>query len=428
MDIFLKVTTDLLLICELLIICNKYLHIEKRVYKYKYLLTILVTIIFSIIINAFCNVNTSLLLYLLCVWIILLINFTERKSKLVILELWVTFTAEIVNMLINILVDVISFHLSRSPKAVEDLIASIIATITIYLASIPVNKFSNHGVKNVRPRYLVFFSSILFADVFILTIMSSITEQTSVYKHKVLYTVCFSIVVIGLIIQLIAVLSLIVSRNTAREKEYIATQYLNEQVSYYNYLNQREQETKKFRHDLKNHLHMLQIFSDEKNYEELNNYLKLISDKVDSFTKRISVNNDIADAIINKYDNMAVSNSIVFNVSGHFPEQCKINAYDLCTILSNLLSNALEASIVSSKKEITISCQYDDESIIISISNYYKGSLTYNNGRLFTHKKNKYIHGFGLENVENCVTKNDGYLTINDENSIFCVTVLLRNV
>lgn len=428
MDILLTTVTDFLLIGEILIICNKYLHMRSRTIRYKYLLTLLIIILSSTIINVITNTNITLIIYFLCVWIILLINFIEKKSKLIISELWIILIVEIVNMFLLSLVDTISMIINVSYIYLENLIASLLALIIIYLVGLLLNKFSNRGIQNVQIKYLVGFSLILIADFIILMIMTNITLNEIAFKHKILYMICLTIVVIGLIIQLVAVLSLIVSRDNAREKELVISQYLDEQISHYEYLNQREHETKKFRHDLKNHLHMLQVYINHKDYIGLDKYLDLINENVDNFTKRISVNNDIVDAVINKYYIEALNKNIIVNVDGHFPEQCNVNPYDLCTIFSNLLSNALEASIDSVEKKINISCQYDDENIIVSISNYYSGTSKYENGQFLTSKKNKRIHGFGLENVECCITKNNGYLMINNKNNIFSVTALLKNI
>ena len=43
---------------------------------------------------------------------------------------------------------------------------------------------------------------------------------------------------------------------------------------------------------------------------------------------------------------------ITMEVKGRFPEECAIDAYDLCTIFSNILSNALEAAVETEEKTI----------------------------------------------------------------------------
>ena len=54
--------------------------------------------------------------------------------------------------------------------------------------------------------------------------------------------------------------------------------------------------------------------------------------------------------------------------------------------------------------------------------------MKYVDGHLQTSKHDERIHGFGLENVEDCVENNGGYIKINNENNIFSVTILLKNL
>ena len=41
-------------------------------------------------------------------------------------------------------------------------------------------------------------------------------------------------------------------------------------------------------------------------------------------------------------------------------------------------------------------------------------------------KKAGVIHGYGLENVKECVNRNSGFIPIKNENDIFCVSITLN--
>ena len=41
-------------------------------------------------------------------------------------------------------------------------------------------------------------------------------------------------------------------------------------------------------------------------------------------------------------------------------------------------------------------------------------------------KKAGDIHGYGLENVKECVNKNSGFISVKTENDIFCVSITLN--
>jgi sensor histidine kinase regulating citrate/malate metabolism len=41
-------------------------------------------------------------------------------------------------------------------------------------------------------------------------------------------------------------------------------------------------------------------------------------------------------------------------------------------------------------------------------------------------KKAGDIHGYGLENVKECVNRNSGFISVKNENDIFCVSITLN--
>lgn len=190
----------------------------------------------------------------------------------------------------------------------------------------------------------------------------------------------------GIFIQLGAVILLIVSRNLQKEKTEIVEKYLDEQRVYYEYLENREKETKKFRHDIKSHLALLCNLKDKDEYEE---YLSEIIDKVEQLGNKISVGNSIVDAIVNQYYMLAEEQGIEMVVKGHFPNICEIKTFDLCTIFSNLLKNALDAVRDAKQKKVWITFCYIENEIIVEVGNYFEGEVRYSGNKIETLKENK---------------------------------------
>ena len=110
-----------------------------------------------------------------------------------------------------------------------------------------------------------------------------------------------------------------------------------------------------------------------------------------------------------------------------FPKICKISAYDLCTIFSNLLSNALEAAEKSAEKRISMECRYTKESIIIITNNTFKDEGQFRHSKIITTKKDIEYHGFGVENIKDAVVRNHGMIDIDIKDSIYSITVMLVN-
>ena len=256
--------------------------------------------------------------------------------------------------------------------------------------------------------------------------MAIITIDRTKGIYNLVFSIAFVLTIIGIFIQLAAVILLFISRNISREKELITQKYLNVQKNYYEYLEQREKETKKFRHDLRSHMQMLSMLAQKKEYVEFDKYLNAINTKIDSFGNSIRLGNGIVDAIVNKCYSEALQNDIKMEVNGIFPNDCEIEAYDLCTIFSNVLSNAFEAAVKTAEKVITLDCRYTDENIIIVIKNSFVNIGQFNNNNIKTDKSDLNYHGFGLENIHDCIEKNNGVFNIEIENDIFGITILLN--
>lgn len=388
----------------------------------------LIIAVSSILIYVIDNNTIDFIVYVFAIGLALNVYFDENKTRILAVGIWSIFISGILDGISVVMVKMIFQIISYKNELLLELVASIISVIFVYLVGKIIRSKHTYGLRNIKKYSIVLFTILAAIDAIVLIYMQYQATSLLNDMQGMVYRISYIFVVIGIFIQLAAVIILMVSRDEYKEKKLMIEQYLNEQQMHYEYLEQREYETRKFRHDLKSHMHMLHNFLTTREYDKFDEYLELINLKVDDFANRISVNNDIVDAIINKYYAETKKNNVEMKIEGHFPGQCNISAYDLCTIFSNLLSNALEAAGKAERKEITVSCRYNDDDIIIIISNYYSGEVKYVDGRLRTSKHNERIHGFGLENVEECVENNGGYIKISNENNVFSVTILLKNL
>lgn len=289
-------------------------------------------------------------------------------------------------------------------------------------------KKHRNGIKDIAVGYYLGFTVLSYADLAILVYLSTFAIDKVKDSQKMTFELVFLFVSVGMLIQMAMVIFLAVSRNVYRENEQLASQYLNEQKKYYEYLETRERKTKKFRHDLRSHMFIINALNKKKDYDKLEEYLDKMNGEIETFGNVICVNNGIVDAILNKFYDEAERSGIKVEVIGHFPSDCNISAFDLCTIFSNLLRNAMEAEQESKKSVIKVSCGYTKDMIVLSIENDSVGKKVEIDGKIETSKQDKWNHGFGLENVQECVKRNQGELLIESEQNRFKVMVLLARV
>lgn len=234
---------------------------------------------------------------------------------------------------------------------------------------------------------------------------------------------------LALLIELMFLWGLLVSQAKAEENAILAQMYLESQKGHYDYLEERERETRRFRHDLRNHILLLKELVDAGKDEEVKKYMGEMNETINSFGNRLSVGNEIVDAIINRYASEAMKNKIVVTTEGTLGTIPGVSAFDLCTIFSNLFDNALTASKKVNGRMIVCKIRNTEHEAMLSVTNEFDGKLQKAPGvvglRLLTTKDDEINHGFGLENIRRAVEKNNGDMMIDAQGHQFTVTIAL---
>lgn len=427
MNIFCNILANLFHIMGILLIAENILQFTKS--KNSNGLKILATIIVSIFsANPVLMKHTGLDLisFLVCIFIIIKICFVEKNKTVIVYIIGSSMVLECVEMFFSQIVETIVEMLKLNARNYSNLIASLLTLICIIVLSIIIKRKYIYGIKKIAVKYWTIMTINIMAKFWVLAILAYITMKQVVHDGKAVYIIIYLLVSIGLIIQIVSTVALIISRNIHRENEMLAKKYLEEQKNYYEYLEQREVETKKFRHDIRNHLYLLDKVKKEGKNEEFEKYLQDIIERVDRLGTKVNVGNDIANAILDKYYAEAINKGINIQIQGHFPINCSVSAYHLCTIFSNLLSNAIEAAEKATIKKVWVICRYTENEIIIEIGNSYCDN-NLNKKNLKTKKPEKQYHGWGLKNVEDSVNACNGLIDIEIENGCFVVSVTLKN-
>ncbi len=419
---------DILYLLSFLIVGRYFFSFPKQGSSYRSLfflgITGLVSILFSSIKNPFLALPVCIL-YIY--WILCNIYCISRQMLFVfccIMYIIFSILHQMVYILVRSIFQLNNYYIYDS---VLKTIASCIMIMMLYFTG----KLSENKIKDrlqfIEKKYIALFLFVLIVDCTIVCILGEFVLDIYVSKNHFGFVSFYILVVLGIFLQLFVVVALILSRNVYREKEALAKQYLNDQQQHYEYLKQRERETKKFRHDLKNHMYLLSTMYTQGNLEEFHAYMEQINQKISSFSNPISVNNEIVDAILNKFYYEGNAQRILFHIQGHFPDECNIQAYDLCTIFSNLLSNAMHAQTECGGGTIDVSIRYTDQEVTLKIENHYLQKPLQTEGMFQTRKTDKENHGFGLENVRECVKNNHGQIMIETENNRFKVMLSLHN-
>lgn len=189
--------------------------------------------------------------------------------------------------------------------------------------------------------------------------------------------------------------------------------YLTAQKDYYEMKQHSDTEIRRIRHDMKNHLICIRDLAAKGKYQELESYIEEISSAVSEAASLIHTGSGIIDAIVNEKAALAKKAHVRFEWEGTV-SGLNISAVDSCTLVSNLLDNALEAcdKVDVDKRYILLSFRRSEHFILMTCENSAARVVELTDGRPLSTKSNKFEHGFGLENIERCVGKYGGHLDL----------------
>ncbi len=205
------------------------------------------------------------------------------------------------------------------------------------------------------------------------------------------------------------------------------------QVSYYKQLLKKESETRKYRHDMVNHLVYLQEVLKNNNVE---NARKYVEDILGGF-KRIQntyyvTGNEMIDTIMNYFLGM-LPETVQIEIHGRHPVELEMEEIDICTIFSNVFQNAVEEIIenpiqnATVQVEVTKGKQYAEYLIKNSM---YTDIVIGKNGLPKSGKADKKNHGIGMMNMIETVERNEGRFQWCQKEGYFCVilTLPIKNI
>ena len=358
--------------------------------------------------------------------IILVVLFECSMKQLLVYMVWLMTLGLLITTLSLAMMDAVESLLPFAANTpLIDLSGRVLETIFISCSCYILYRHNKKGVRLVPMRYLALFALITFVNVIVLAIIAIYMVDIKQTDMKFLLRVMFIGMIVVLFVESILLMLFIESKNEHREKERMAKNYLDAQKQYYELLRDKDLQTRKFRHDIRSHLATMQILCEKGNYEGIKEYLDNINGIVDNMANSFSVGHEIIDAMLNQYAYQANKEGIEMKVSGRIPNNLNISTFDLCTIFSNLLQNAIEAASKCKSGKIYVLCQHYKGNLLLTIQNDFEKKPESVGGWFKTSKLDEQNHGFGMMNVKECVERNGGTFYTEIVDKYFKAVVLL---
>lgn len=220
------------------------------------------------------------------------------------------------------------------------------------------------------------------------------------------------------------------TRQAERDMEAIAVKSelarLQTEQSYYQILDQQNQQLLLYSHDARKHLAAIQALNDD---PRIDSYVVALSQQLANYSKNCHSGNKLLDIMIGKYTTDCEIRGIHFEYDVKVCNLSQLKDMDLVTILGNLMDNAVTAAEHSSEKTISLNTIHRNSYSVIIITNSCDTPPVLSGNSLLSIKTDTRNHGFGLKSVARAVAKYRGdydweYDSIK---KTFTVTVMLED-
>ena len=198
------------------------------------------------------------------------------------------------------------------------------------------------------------------------------------------------------------------------------------QALQYENLKERMDETRRARHDLRQHMNLIYSMVENHEYNKLTSYLKeyrsLSSmEKPILYCEHFSLNATIA-----YYAQQFSENDIKFDYRLTIPQDIPVPDTDLCVLFGNMLENSFEACLkVETERRFVnlIVSMPNSTTMVIALDNSYSGNIKMDENNFFSSKHAG--HGIGTESIKHIVSTYNGSVTFNAADNIFKISAVL---
>ncbi len=314
--------------------------------------------------------------------------------------------------------------------------------INIFVAFIFIYFFDKlHKIYNNKRYYLYIILTITVNIVIILFLNISFANTTDLYSILISNNIEYSNIVNTInisafmkytfpyILFMINIILISIFINSIKtEKEKVKMKFVNEkldmQYKYYLMVKESQEKMRQVYHDMNNH--MENIKSLKNTNEEVNIYINNIEDEVKSTKNIYNTGNVLLDIIFYEKSKICMENNIDFKIGIDFSKCGFVEMIDVSSIFSNLIDNSIEACNKIDNnidKYITLKSTFIKGYYVIRCENSKNNKIIIKNNKIFTTKKDKFLHGIGIESIKSSIKKYNGELKIKDDEYKFIVTI-----
>ena len=201
----------------------------------------------------------------------------------------------------------------------------------------------------------------------------------------------------------------------------------------YDSLNERLDNMRRTRHDLRHYTALLTQIRDNKDFDALDDLINMYTEKNLLNAPLVCCENETVNVILALYSETAHNNDIKLSIKANIPKNIFVDQKDISVLFGNILENATHAcKEVKEDRFINLNAAYTEnpngsDSITLVVKNNYAIEPSESENGIFRSTKHS-GDGIGISSVRSIAEKYKGASTFTHEDGTFTVSVILYQV
>lgn len=308
-------------------------------------------------------------------------------------------------------------------KSTDRMIAMVLSkTITLFLIRV-LKSFKSQDVYESKTYEVSMYTGLLVINTILSMTMLYCFRYSDGQQFADLYVFLGSIGIIGVNFFILFFTNHLIASN---KKEQDNIRLAQQNMYYEKYIVDIEQSREAFHKLHHNYKHDIQCISGltlQNEYDDLKEYIASINERLEdmeftNYSCPVPLN-----ALLNAKKDFALNEGVDLQLSVFMPSEVAIDDYDLCNIVGNILDNGIEACENLEEKELILDIYINKKMLFVNSINAMASNLLYDEDKIATTKRDKELHGYGLNIIDELANKYGGYSTIKTENQKFDILV-----
>ena len=314
-------------------------------------------------------------------------------------------------------------HFSPEAAAFQTLVCLALFALLYF----PFSRYGSYLIDNLNQKSIWYITFCISAIFLIFNLSMGIHHYDTFHTNNVARSYWISMPLMFLLLVLLCtifyfIVNSLLEKADTEQRNHILEMQEKQYLAQQRYL---EQNTKA-RHDFRQTIHVLKGLAEDGNVKELNTFLgKYIETLPENETVRYCKDNAV-NALLNHYAHLAKSTPIRLNLNISLPDALPAYNIDICSVIGNLLENAVNACLNLAEAERNISLSVSIEQgleLYIVMVNNFSGRVKKKGDRyLSTHKNGT---GTGLYSIRSTAEQYGGQASFYHKENIFYSDVMM---